>query len=203
MTKTTRTLTIAALLTFTASAAFAQNPGRFSLELRSGATLPTSDLGPSELNTGMSLELTANYQVMPHLALYAGWDWARFTMKEDLGVFEDADDTGYAFGARFFAPSLGAVTPWIRAGGVYDHIELEGDDEDDRVSADHVLGWEAGAGAAIALGSKWSLTPGVRYRAFSPELDELGGEADVRYVSLEIGISRTFGGPSMAAIKHR
>lgn len=199
----TRSITIAVALTLVASAARAQTPGRFALELRPGAAIPVKDLGPSELNAGVGLEIHATAQVMPHLQLYLGWDWARFTLKENLDVFEDADDTGYAFGARFFAPSIGRVTPWIRAGGVYDHVELEGDDADDYVSADHTLGWEAGAGAAIALNERWSLLPGIRYRAFSPELDEFGGKADMRYLSIDIGFSATFGGPSMASIGHR
>jgi hypothetical protein len=203
MRSATRFIAIAALLTASATALQAQETGTFSLELRGGAGLPTKDLGTADLNTGVNLEFTANVQVMPHLALYAGWDWANFALKQDIGDYADVEDTGYAFGARFFAPSLGPVTPWLRAGGVYDHIELEGDDDDvDILSADHTLGWEAGAGAAIALGSSWSLTPGVRYRTFSPELDELDGEVDMSYLTIDIGISKTFGGRSMAAVRH-
>ncbi|HSJ15782.1 MAG TPA: outer membrane beta-barrel protein [Longimicrobiales bacterium] len=199
----TTIVAIAALAGLVPAATQAQEAGRFSLDLRSGAVLPTADLGASALNPGMGLGLVANLQVMPHLNLYAGWDWARFTLEQDLGPFEDMDVTGYSFGARFFAPSLGSVTPWLRAGGVYDHIELEGDDRDDRVSADHTLGWEAGVGAAVPLGGRWALLPGVSYRSFSPELDEIGGKAYVRYLTIDIGISATFGGPSMAAVRHR
>lgn len=198
---TKKVVAMAAVLALVAVDAQAQSPGKFSLELRGGAALPTKELGPSDLNTGMNLEMTANLQVLPHLALYGGWDYGRFTLKQNLGVYEDGDDTGYAFGARVFAPAIGKVTPWIRGGGVYDHIELEGNDSDQYVRADHVLGWEAGAGAAVALGSQWSLTPGVRYRSFSPELTELGGKADVRYVTIDIGISRTFGGKSVVAVR--
>jgi opacity protein-like surface antigen len=203
--KATSTIAIAALLTVSAAGAVqAQDQGRFSLELRAGAAIPTADLGPRELQTGVLGELTANFQVLPHLALYAGWDWARLALAEDLGAYNDVEDTGYTFGARFFAPSLGPVTPWLRAGGLYDHIEMEEESDEGSVSADHVLGWEAGAGAAIALGDTWSLLPGVRYRSFSPELVQpLGGEVDVRYVTVDIGISKTFGGRSMAAIRHR
>jgi opacity protein-like surface antigen len=100
-----------------------------------------------------------------------------FSLKEKVGSLTDAEDIGYAFGLRFFAPSLGPVTPWIRAGGVYDHVELEGDNNGDALSSDHTLGWEAGAGAASALGGRWSLLPGVRYRSFSPERTALGAKS--------------------------
>jgi outer membrane protein W len=202
----TTTAIAAALLTLGAAATVqAQDAGRFSLELRTGAAVATTELGERDLDTpGVGFEITANFQVMPHLNLYAGWDWTHFSLSEELGAYDDFEDTGYAFGARFFAPSLGAVTPWLRAGGVYDHIEMESqEDGADDLSADHVLGWEAGAGAAIALGQTWSLLPGVRYRTFSPELDVLGGGVDVSYVSFEIGIAKTFGGPALAAIRHR
>jgi len=203
MTSATRFIAIATLLTVSATTAQAQSAGAFSLELRGGAGVPTSELGSRDLNPGVNLEFTANLQVMPHLNLYAGWDWANFALKQDLGSYSDVEDTGYAFGARFFTPSLGPVTPWLRAGGVYDHIEVEGDADTDALSADHTLGWEAGAGAAIALGESWSLLPGVRYRSFSPELDVLGGEVDMNYVTFDIGIAKTFGGRSVAAIRHR
>lgn len=200
----TRTFTIAAALTLIAGSTQAQErPGTFSLELRPGAGLPTKALGSRDLKTGYGSELIVNLQVMPHLSLYAGWDYMHFSLEEKLGSLTDAEDTGYAFGARFFAPSLGPVTPWIRAGGVYDHVELEGDDNNDTLSSDHTLGWEAGAGAAIALGGRWSLLPGVRYRSFSPDLAVLGGEVDMNYVNIDVGISYTFGGRSMAAIRQR
>lgn len=204
MKRTTIAAAAAASLSIFAGAAHAQTQeaGTFSLELRTGAGMLAEELGPTELGIGGGLEILLNWRVMPHLELYGGWDWQHFSLKEDVGIYTDAEDTGYAFGARFFAPSLGSLTPWIRAGGLYDHLELEGEEKDEYVRGDHELGWEVGAGFAMPLGRDWSFLPGVRYRAFPTTLAELGGESDLRYLALDIGFSRTFGGPSIASMGH-
>lgn len=199
----TRTIAIAASLTLIATAAQAQDTGLFSLEVRAGAALPTQDMGAIELDPALAIEFLANLQVMPHLNLYGGHSQAFFGETADLPAFDGLDECGYTFGARFFTPSFGAVTPWIRAGGVYSQLELESDDADDTLDSGHTLGWEAGVGAAVALGGRWSLLPGVRYRAVTHEMTEVGGEVDLSYVTLDLGISATFGGAPLAAIRHR
>lgn len=203
MTFVTRTTAIAALLTIAAGAAQAQNAGPLSLEVRAGASVPTRSLGTRDLDAGFAYEITANLQVMPHLNLYAGHGQAHFGLQQPVGAFDEFENCGYAFGARFFAPSLGVITPWIRAGGTYTQLEFENDDNDGSLDSGHELGWEAGAGATVALGGRWSLLPGVRYRTFSPEMAELGGDVDLGYLAIDIGISATFGGKPMAAIRHR
>lgn len=187
--------TLAAALTLIAGGAQAQAPGRFSLEVSAGGALPTQDLGDHELkDAGLGLGLNASYRVMPHLAVYAGWDWYHFELEEGIGDFVDVEDTGYAFGVRYDGPTLAMATPWIRAGGVFKHVELETDENDAVRSSDHTLGWEAGVGATLNLGSRWALMPGVRYRTFSPELEELGGEVEHAYVTFDLGFSAAFGG---------
>lgn len=201
--KTMKAVAMAFIALGIATGAQAQQPGKFSLELRGGAALPTEKLGANDTKTGLNFDLTAQLQVMPHLALYAGGDWAQMSLKQQIGDYKDALDSGWAFGAKFYAPSYGRVTPFVRAGGVYDHVELEGDKANDvYVGSKHVMGWEAGAGFAVALNNTFSIQPGARYRSFSPKLDELNGKVDFRYVAVDLGVSATFGGKSMAAIRH-
>lgn len=177
-----------------ASGAAAQD--RWGFELRAGAALATQDLGDADLGTGFGFEGTAEFLVIERLAAYAGWDWHRFTANEGFaGPGVDIEETGYAFGLRFEQPLGGGASPFVRvrAGGTYNHIEIE---EDEEITADsgHGVGWEAGAGLGFALGAGWRAIPGVRYRALSRsiELSDVTTEVDLTYLALEIGVSKRF-----------
>lgn len=182
----------------------AQSP--FTLELRGGPAFATEDLGVSSLKTGGGFEMSALWRFMPHTGAYLGWDWHRMVTDEPfLGEDFDVEDTGYAFGLRFGHPWTNSLGSWVRAGGIYNHIELE-DDEGDIVSdSGHELGWEAGAGLSVKLGTRFALTPGVRYRTFSTELDvgDTTVPVDLSYVTAEIGFTWTPGGPTFVAARAR
>lgn len=180
-----------------ASPALAQQP--WAVELRGGVAVPTADLGEDELDTGLGFEGTIRYNLMPHLAAYAGWDWMHFGADEIVGSGDvDVEATGYALGLRFEHPFSGEAGPgpsyWARAGVLVDHIEIENQEGDLIADSDHGLGWEVGAGVAIGVGEKGSLTPGVRYRSLSRDLEVDGGEVpvDLRYVTAELGFAWRF-----------
>jgi opacity protein-like surface antigen len=183
----------------------AQAQGRAGLELRGGAGLPTQDFGDATLKTGAGFELNFNYQVMPHLRVYAGWDWHRFVTDEPfLSSKYDVEDTGYAFGLNFKHPLANKLGGWVRGGGILNHAELENDDGDIVADSGHELGWEAGGGFSFALSPKLEITPGVRYRTFSADV-EVGQNTipvDMSYVAIEVGLTWTFGKPAMVAIRH-
>lgn len=188
---------IAALLALTiggSSTLAAQ--GRVSVELRAGAAVPTADLGDVDLATGFGFEGTVAYRFIEHLALYGGWDWHRFTPSDEPAGSElDVEETGYAFGLRFQHPLGGASGPQVqlRAGGTYNHIEIE-EGSEITADSDHGLGWEAGVGLLFGLGDRWLLGPGIRYRSLTRELtaDGVTGDVDLRYLTLELAVSRTF-----------
>jgi opacity protein-like surface antigen len=187
------------LLGLCASSALAQS--RFSLDFNGGAAIPTSDLGDAALKTGTGLGLAANVRVLPHLHLYAGWEWHRFVTDEPfLANDYDVEDTGYAFGTKFQHPLTTKLDSWIRLGGLYNHVELE---EDGDVASDsgHELGWEAGGGLGYAVSDKVSIMPGVRYRTFSANLalGQVTVPVDVSYVAAEIMVSYRFGGVGVSA----
>jgi hypothetical protein len=58
----------------------------------------------------------------------------------------------------------------------------------------HGLGWEAGAALGIMVGESWELSPGIRYRSLTPDLDFVAPATSgtLEYVAVEIGVSRTF-----------
>lgn len=195
MRTTILTLTTIAMLTGALSAA-AQAPDRWAVELRANGAMPTQDLGDDPLDTGFGFEATVRYRFLPHLAAYAGWDWIRFSADQSFaGPDMDIEETGYAFGLRFEHPIRGARTAaWVRAGGTYDHLEVEDTDGEIIADSGHGLGWELGAGVATAFREGWSLTPGIRYRSLSRDIE--AGDAttpvDLRYFAFEVGLARSF-----------
>ena len=195
-------LTVPVLLAFSASTGLAQS--RYSLDITGGAAFATEDLGTAALESGFGLGFTGNIRVMPHLHLYAGWDYQRFVTDELVAGTEfDVDDTGYAFGAKFEHPMLRKVDGWLRLGALYNHIELENQDGDIVSDTGHEFGWEAGAGLSIPITQRLSIVPGTRYRTTSSTLKVGNTETDVdlSYITAEIGLAFKFGGNPISAIR--
>ena len=168
---------------------------RWTLEASGGAAFATQKLGDADLGTGVGLGINGRYRVMPHLAVYAGWDWHHFPTDRPLpGGDVDFEDTGYAFGLRFEHPMMARAAYWLRLGGTANHIEVE--NRRGRLISDtgHGLGWEAGGGLTVPVSTRLMLTPGLRYRALSRDL-ELGDVAtpvDLRYVTVGLGLAYRF-----------
>jgi opacity protein-like surface antigen len=192
-----RILFATALVAMSAATAHAQGP--VSLELRGGAALPTQDLAGVDLQVGGGFEATVGYRVMQHVHLYGGWGWYHLTTDEPvLGRKLDVENNGYAFGGQFTHPILKSVSGWARAGGLYNHLELE-DEDGDRADSGHELGWEAGGGLSIPIGRNVAFTPGARYRSFSGDiaLGESTVPFDMSYAMIEVGLTWRFGGGSV------
>ncbi len=110
------------------------------------------------------------------------------------GQEPDFEETGYTFGVRFQHP-LGAASRTMyrfEAGGTYKHLESEDEAGDVTIDTGHGLGFEVGAGLLLPLGGSWKLAPTLRYRALSRNftLGDVTTPGDLRYVALEIGLSR-------------
>jgi opacity protein-like surface antigen len=193
-----KTLTLVAasfaMLAITSQAAAQE---RWAFEGRVGAAFPTQDIGSDELGTGVAFEGTFHYRFAPHLGAYAGWGWTMFNAETSFaGADMDFEETGYSFGLRFEHPFTddAPLAGWIRAGGTYDHIEIEDDEGDIVADSDHGLGFEVAGGVAMSLGSRWSLTPGLRYSSLSHDI-EIGSattEMDLQYLALEVGLAWRF-----------
>lgn len=180
-----------------ATSASAQEP--WSVELRGGAAFPTVDMvGDLGTGNGVVLEGNVEYRFMPHLGAYVGWDWVHFNPEESFaGSDVDFEGTGYMAGLRFQHPLADAVPfdGWIRAGVRFDHLELEDADGEIVAGTDRDVGFEAGAGVAVRVAERWSVTPGVRYRAISHDVQtgpNTTNEADLRHVLVELGVAYRF-----------
>lgn len=188
------TLLIVLLAFGMTSSAAAQD--RFGLLLSLDGSVATQDVGDADLDPGFGFEANFTYRFMPHLSAYAGWGWQRFGSGGSFaGADMDFEETGYRFGLQFMRP-LGSlpVDYFLRAGGIYNHIELENSDGDITADSGHGLGWQAGAGVAVPIGAKWRFMPGLRYQSLSRDIDVGSTTTDVNlnYLALELGFHRTF-----------
>jgi hypothetical protein len=186
---------IATLLILLPTPALAQ--GRLNLDVLPGVSFATERLATSDLSVGPGAEVGLSVRVMPHLFAYGAWDWRHFEAGTLIAGGEvDLEETGYAFGVRFEHPFGQSPFPalMVRAGGTYNHLEFEDADGESIGDSGHGFGWEAGAGLVFRLSDQWRVTPAARFRSLSRDLD-LGGlpvDVTLRYVTVELGFSRTF-----------
>lgn len=185
-------LAIIALATMVSISTIAQdNSGRFGIELTGGASFATQELAGNNLNTGFGFEGLLHYRVLPHAGLYAGWGWNRFAADSNF----DYEETGYIMGLQFKHPiGSSPVAYYLRAGALYNHIEVENENGDIIGDTGHGWGWQAAAGVDIPLGSGWSLAPGVKFNSLSRDLEEDGvkTELNLNYFSARLGIVKMF-----------
>jgi opacity protein-like surface antigen len=176
-----------------------RDPSGWSFDLHAGLAAPTSEIDGADLGAGTGFETNFAYRVLPHLAIYAAWDWHRFTPDEVLGQSDlDLEETGYAFGLRFDHPLAGddgdGPSYRIRAGVTLNHIELEDPDGDIVDDSGHGVGYEVGAGVMFPLAGPWTIGPQVRFRSLGRELDVGDGTVDVdlSYLAFDVVWSLRF-----------
>jgi len=137
---------------------------KWSLEFRPGVDYATQDISDADLGLGFGAELAIAYRFMPHLAAYAGWSYNNFAVEQSFaGPDASFEETGYTFGLKFIHPiGESSLSYLVRAGGTYNHIEIENNSGDIIIDSGHGLGWQAEAGLVIPLSKKISLLPSLR-----------------------------------------
>lgn len=179
----------------------AQLPGGLSVDIRGGVGVPTGDLGDDEesgAETGFGFGATAEFNVLPAVAIYGGWSRFAFPIESELLPETDADyvDSGFNGGVKLMLPSfmISGLSPWIQGGAVYHNLELDAEsdlaDTESEV-VENTLGYEVGGGLSFPLGQVISVTPGVRYISYSSDPDG-DSEVSVSYVAADIGLSIRF-----------
>lgn len=173
-----------------------ENDKRFGLELSAGASWATSKPGNTKLNTGFGFEGLFHYRFMPHTGVYAGWGWNRFGADESFAGSDVCfEETGYVFGLQFKHPiSTWPIAYYLRAGGLYNHIEIENSDGDIIGDTGHGLGFQLAAGIDYSLGKNWSITPGLKFNSLSGDVEIEGVTTSLNhnYLSLRVGIIKRF-----------
>jgi opacity protein-like surface antigen len=169
---------------------------KWNLELRPGLNYATKDISDADLGVGFGSELTIAYRFMPHLAAYAGWSYNNFAVNQSFaGADASFEETGYTFGLQFIHPiGESDIKYLVRAGGTYNHIEIENNDGDITIDSGHGLGWQAEAGLSIPLSEKFSLLPSIRYRSLSRdiEIENVNTSVQLNYFSVGVGLSWSF-----------
>jgi opacity protein-like surface antigen len=169
---------------------------RFGFELGSGASFATSQLAGTSLKTGFGFEGIFHYRFMPHAGIYGGWGWNKLAANNSFAGSDVCfEETGYVLGLQFKHP-VGSMplSYYLRAGGLYNHIEVENADGDIIGDTGHGFGFQLAAGIDYSLGKNWSLTPGVKFNSLSRDL-EMGGtttKLNLNYVSVRVGILKRF-----------
>lgn len=181
---------------FFISGIFAQSSDkRWGFELSAGPSVATQKLGGSTLNPGVGFEGIFHYRFMPYTGIYGGWGWNKFGADESFaGNDRDFEETGYVLGIQFKRPFGESSTAYyLRAGGLYNHIEIE-DGGDVTYDSGHGFGWQLAAGVDFNLGSNWSLTPGIKFNALNRDVRHEGVDVplELNYVSLRFGLLKKF-----------
>ena len=191
----TKGLALTMLVLLSLSSFAQESEKRFGFELSSGMSVATKKLGGSTVNPGLGFEGIFHYRVLAHTGIYLGWGWNKFGADESfLGNDRDFEETGYVFGVQFKHP-LGErkTSYYLRAGGLYNHIEIE-NGGDVTYNSGHGLGWQLAGGVAVNLGNNWSLTPGVKFNSLSRDVENEGVNVplDLNYLQLRIGLLKKF-----------
>lgn len=182
------------LLLATVNGANAQQNWR--VEIRPGVSFATKKLGDADLKTGYGAEGNLAYRFMPHLSVFAGWSWNRFSAGRSFaGTDMKFDETGYSYGLQFIHPiAQSSISYMLKGGGTYNHIETKNSNGDVVNDTGHGTGWQAGGGLAIPFAKRWMLIPEVRYRSLSRTVNsnEASTPVDLNYVSGGVGIAYSF-----------
>jgi len=169
---------------------------RWGFEFNLGGSHATRNLAGTSLNTGMGFEGLFSYRFLPHTAIYAGWGWNKFSADQSFaGSHMDFEETGYVYGVQFKHPVENtSLSYYFRAGGLYNHIELE--DKSGNIIGDtgHGTGWQIAGGIELALNDRWHFTPGFKYNSLSRDVEIKGSTYSLNhdYLSLRVGFVRNF-----------
>lgn len=185
------------LIAFLTVNGFAQNPEkRFGFELNGGVSMTTNKVGEAKLKPGFGFEGIFHYRFMPHLGVYGGWGWNHFGADHSFaGADVCFEETGYVLGLQFKC-NFGnwPIAYFLRAGGLYNHIEIENNDGDIIGDTGHGLGCQFATGIEYTIGKNWSLLPGIKFNHLNRdvEIGETVKNLNHNYLSLRIGFLKRF-----------
>lgn len=169
---------------------------KFGIEFNGGLSLATQKVADARMQPGFGYEGLLSYRFMPSMGVYAGWGWNKCASKDSFaGKDIDFEETGYVVGLEFrraFAAS--DLTGFVRAGGLYSHLELENNDGDIIADTGHGFGFQLAGGIDVPLGKNWSLMPGIKFNSLQRDVAFEGVDRNLQhhYVSARLGVIKRF-----------
>jgi opacity protein-like surface antigen len=190
--KTKVLLTLALLSVLSLTGSSQDGSRKFGFEFTGGLSMATRKIESGSLRNGAGFEGVFHYSFLSHTGVYAGWGWNRFNSESSFaGEMKDFEETGYVFGLQFKHPIDGLkASYYLRAGGLYNHIEIENTEGDIIYDTKHGFGLQLAAGVNIPLGSSWDLTTGIKYHRLPKEIDfeETSEKMNFNYLSVRLGL---------------
>ena len=173
-----------------------ENDNRWGFEFSTGTYYATADIGNADLKMGFGFEGTFHYRVVKHTGVYLGWGWKKFGVDQSFaGNNMDFEETGYVYGIPFRNQLAKTRLNYnLRAGGIYNHVEIENKEGDIVSDTGHGLGYQLSAGFEFPLGRSWVLIPSVRYssleRSYNSGTENF--DANMNTLSTQIGFFKRF-----------
>lgn len=169
---------------------------KWSMEFRPALNFPTSDMGQIDSKIGFGFELLGAYNLMPHLAIYAGWGLNQFKGESDYSADNlSFEERGYTFGFQIIRPiGTSAFSYFARAGTVYNLIKLENNTRDIHQRTNHGFGWQVEFGVDYEFAYNLSVRPSLRYRSLSRnfEVTNVSTDFKLNYISFGVGLTWEF-----------
>lgn len=170
---------------------------RFGVELTGGVSVPLKKVSDATLKVGGGFEGTFHYRFIDHLGAYVGWGWNHFSSENSFaGAKSDFEETGYVLGLQFSHPlGKSPVSFYVRAGALWNHIEIESHDGNLIKDSKHGWGYQLAAGVYIPVGKNWSINTGLKYNSLvrrDVDFADHNRTLDLKYLSLRVGIIKRF-----------
>lgn len=189
-------LLITILTVIVLNATAQNNDTRWAFEISTGASFATTDIGNANLSTAPGIEAVFHYRILEHTGVYLGWGWKKFGVDQSFaGDNMDFEETGYVYGIQFKHPLANTDLSYVvRAGGIYNHVEIENSEGDIVSDTGHGLGWQVSGGFELPLGRSWTLIPSVKYSSLGRKFDSGTDRFDsnLNYVVTQVGFSKNF-----------
>jgi hypothetical protein len=168
----------------------------FSVELNLGASMAVSNPGGSSFQPGFGFEGIFTWNFLPHTGVYGGWGWNKLSASDSFaGDDVCLEETGYIIGLQFKHPMEQSKLAWyIRAGALYNHLELENSEGLITADTGHGAGYQLAAGVDFSIGSDWHIVPGVKFNSLKRKMMLEGQTYNLKhnYLSLRVGIEKSF-----------